>query len=297
MPNPDMRRLVTGGACGVAAVAIWAGWIIAARLGIKTTLSPWDIAALRFAVAGVILLPALYQKGLALDRLGWRGLVALAVGGGAPMVVLASGGLAFAPASHAGALFPGVVPVMVAFLGSAVLGEQFPLPRKIGLGLIVVGAACIAAGAGATIGGAENIGHVMFVGAAFLWACYTVVMRRAPLDGMHAAALAAVISLFVYVPLFALFGGDKILLAPLGDIALQAFVQGFLTAVVSLILYGRAVNALGASSGAALAALCPAMTALAGVPILGEMPALHDWIAILLICVGVYLVSSNRRPL
>ena len=78
--------------------------------------------------------------------------------------------------------------------------------------------------------------------------------------------------------------------------ALQAFVQGVLTAIISLLLYGRAVSILGASSGAAFAALCPAMTALLGIPILGEWPTLIDWAAIGLISAGVYIVSGGPLP-
>jgi hypothetical protein len=64
----------------------------------------------------------------------------------------------------------------------------------------------------------------------------------------------------------------------------------------SLPLYGRAVGILGASSGAAFAALCPAMTALLGIPILGELPGMVDWAAICLISAGVYIVSGGPLP-
>ena len=74
---------------------------------------------------------------------------------------------------------------------------------------------------------------------------------------------------------------------------MQAVVQGVLTAIISLLLYGRAVAILGASSGAAFAALCPAMTALLAIPILGEWPAVHDWVAVGLISAGVYIVSGG----
>jgi drug/metabolite transporter (DMT)-like permease len=82
----------------------------------------------------------------------------------------------------------------------------------------------------------------------------------------------------------------------LSDIALQAFVQGLLTAIISLLLYGRAVSILGASGGAAFAALCPAMTALLGIPILGEWPGMIDWAAISLTSAGVYVVSGGPLP-
>lgn len=94
-----------GAVFGFAAVSIWAGNIVVAGLGLRSSLTPWDISAIRFAVAGLILAPYLMRKGLALDRLGWTGLAALVLGG-APTVLLANAGLLFAPASHAGALFP-----------------------------------------------------------------------------------------------------------------------------------------------------------------------------------------------
>ena len=48
---------------GLAAVSIWAGFIVVARLGIKTSLRPWDIAAIRFTVSGSLLLPYAIRKG------------------------------------------------------------------------------------------------------------------------------------------------------------------------------------------------------------------------------------------
>src|SRR3954464_6796617 len=121
-------------------------------------------------------------------------------------------------------------------------------------------------------------------------------MRQARLDGLHAAGIAAVGALFLYVPGYFLVEGASLTKAPSGDIALQAFVQGILTAIVSLIFYGRAVSILGASSGAAFAALSPAMTAVMAIPILGEWPSAMDWIAIAAISVGVYVVSGGPLP-
>src|SRR2546422_9419982 len=98
--NEIMTELAVGGRTpaeytrgalyGLAAVSIWSGWIVVARLGLRTSLTPWDIAALRFGVAGLLLAPYLLRKGLAIERLGWLGLLALVLGGGAPMVLLAN---------------------------------------------------------------------------------------------------------------------------------------------------------------------------------------------------------------
>jgi drug/metabolite transporter (DMT)-like permease len=286
---------VRGALYGLAAVGIWSGWIVVARLGLKSSLTPWDIAALRFGVAGFLLLPYVLRKGLALDRLGWIGLAAIVLGGGAP-VLLANAGLMFAPAAHAGALFPGVMPLMVALLAAVILHEPFTAAKKIGFVLILCGVFGIAWAAGGAVESRQSIGHLLFLGSALAWAFYTVAMRRARLDGLHAAAIAAVGALILYMPVYLMLAGTSLARAPWGDIALQAFVQGILTAIVSLIFYGRAVSILGASSGAAFAALSPAMTAVMAIPILGEWPTAMDWIAIAAISIGVYVVSGGPLP-
>ena len=284
-----------GALFGLAAVSIWAGNIVVAGLGLRSSLTPWDISAIRFGVAGLLLAPYLLREGLAFDRLGWLGLGALVLGG-APTVLLANYGLLFAPAAHAGALFPGVMPLMVAILAAAVLKEALTRQKRAGFALIVIGVVGIVWGAGGTIGTRQNIGHLLFLGSALAWACYTVAMRRARLDGLHAAAISGVGSLLLYLPPYAFVTGTSLFEASLSVIALQALVQGLLTAVVSYLLYGSAVSILGASSGAAFAALCPAMTALMAIPILGEWPSAIDWMAIALISIGVYVVSSGPAP-
>ena len=266
-----------------------------AGLGLRSSLTPWDISAIRFGVAGLLLLPFLLRVGLAFDRLGWIGLAALVLGG-APAVLLANSGLLFAPAAHAGALFPGVMPLMVAILAAIILKEPFTPQKRAGFAFIMTGVVGIVWGAGGSIGTTQNLGHLLFLGAAFSWACYTVAMRRARLDGLHAAAISAVGSALLYLPPYAVMAGGSMFEATLGAIALQALVQGLLTAVISYLLYGMAVGILGASSGAAFAALCPAMTALMAIPILGEWPSTLDWMAIVLISIGVYIVSGGPLP-
>jgi drug/metabolite transporter (DMT)-like permease len=284
-----------GALFGLAAVSIWAGNIVVAGLGLRSSLTPWDITAIRFAVAGLVLLPILMRRGLALDRLGWLGVAALVLGG-APTVMLANAGLLFAPASHAGALFPGVMPLMVAVLAAVILKEAFTPQKKAGFVLIATGVVGIVWGSGGTIGTTQNIGHLFFLGAALAFACYTVAMRRARLDGLHAAAISAVGSMLIYMPPYSILAGSGIFDASPGAIALQALVQGLLTAVFSYVAYGLAVGILGASSGAAFAASCPAMTAFMAIPILGEWPSAIDWIAIALISIGVYVVSGGPLP-
>ena len=129
------------------------------------------------------------------------------------------------------------------------LGEAFTVAKRIGLVLIVSDVLGIVWGAGGTIGSRQNIGHAMFISAGMLWACYTMAMRKARLEGFHTAAIAAVGSLITYVPAYAIIFGTSLFNAPWRDLALQAFVHGLLVAVISFVCIGRSVNILGASNG------------------------------------------------
>lgn len=293
--NPDTSHFIRGAAYGAAAVSIWAGWLVVMRLGVTTTLAATDLTAIRFGTAGLILLPVLLRRGFALDRLGWFGLAGLAVGG-APFVLIVGAGVFLAPAAHAGALVPGVMPLFVALLAVAVLKEPFPRAKKFGFILILCGVAAISGVAILAVGIGRPLGHLLFLCGAFFWACYTVSMRRGRLDGLHAAAIVSVISMVIYLPVYVIFFEDGLFDAPLGDIAFQAFYQGVVTMVLSLFLYGRAVSLLGASSGAAFGALGPVMAALIAIPVLGEFPAPADWIGIALVTAGVYLAGGGPLP-
>ena len=85
----------------------------------------------------------------------------------------------------------------------------------------------IAWDAGGAIGSGQTIGHALFLGAALAWACYTVAMRHARLDGLHAAGIAAVGALILYLPVYLFVEGASFAGIPWSDLALQAFVRGF----------------------------------------------------------------------
>jgi len=285
---------LTGALNGFAAVSIWASWSVVTRLAVTTSLDVWDISALRFGVAGLLLAPVLVRRGLALDRLGWLGLAAMIAGTGAPYALAAAAGLRFAPAYDGGALNPGCMPLFVALIAALALGEKLSTARKSGLSLMLAGAITIVGGHAAAWSTSRMLGDALFLFAAFLTASFTVVMQRARLDPLHAAALVATGSLVIYLPIYlALCGTRHLAQLPFADITVQAIFQGILVTIVSLVLYGRAVAILGASGGAAFGALVPALSALFAIPLLEEWPSNTDWVGIVLISTGVYLASGG----
>jgi drug/metabolite transporter (DMT)-like permease len=293
-----MRHLgsthLTGALCGLAAASIWAGWSAVTRLAVTTALDVWDIAALRFGVAGLLLLPVVARRGLARDRLGWRGLAVLLAGAGVPYVLLAAGGLRFAPAHDQGALNPGVMPLFVALLTAAFLQERLSAMRKVGLALMLAGALLIVGWHAAEWNVARILGQALFLAASFLWACFTIVIRQAKIDPLHATALVSTGSAILYLPGYLALRGGGLALLSVEEIAFHVAFQGILVTIVSLILYSRAVAILGASGGAAFGALVPALSAIFAIPLLGEWPGGAEWLGIALVSAGVYLASGGR---
>jgi len=186
------RQFVIGAICAIAAVAIWAGWLVMMRLGVTTTLTAFDLTALRYAVTGIVLLPVVLRRGLAFNRLGWLGLTAVIIGVGAPVPLLIGTGLSFAPVTHASVLTYGIAPLIVACVAGVALKERLVSIRKSGLVLVGLGALVIGGLGMLSFDGRQSVGHLLFLTADCLWAGYAVVMRRARLDGLHAAAIAAV---------------------------------------------------------------------------------------------------------
>lgn len=283
-----------GVAWALLAILIWSGWFVLTRLSLVENLSTYDIAALRFGTAGLLLLPVVLKQGFGLKQVHPFTLTALIAGAGAPYALVVTAGLFFAPASHGSALTPGVMPLWVALLSTTLLSEVLPARHTLGLLLILCGVVAIA-GIGVVFSqGQEWLGHVLFLTAALMWACYTIALRQSGLSALHGTAIVAVWSMLLYLPVYALFLEPAIGSARPSSLLFAMLYQGVMSSVVSLIAYTRAVAILGASRAAAFASLNPVLGLLIAIPVLGEVPSSLDLIGIVLVSVGVYFATGAK---
>lgn len=288
--------VLTGTLWGLFAILIWSGWMVVTRLDILSSgLNLYDITAIRFATAALVLAPVALRHGILARSVGLPGTLLLAAGSGAPYALIAGLGLTFAPASHAGPLMPGVMPLFAAALSVLFLGEHIARSRVLGLCLIPFGVALVAGLTLVEATGTVWVGDLLFITAAFFWASYTVTLRRSGLAALQGAALVATWSALLYLPVYLLLLPKQIGTAAWPAIAQQVVVQGILTSVVSLIAFNRAVAILGASRTAVLASLVPALAALLAVPVLGEVPRWPEIAGIGLVTLGVLLGSGAMR--
>ena len=118
-------RLLLAVAAGILAMFLYGGQFVVSRFSLQQTLSPWDLATLRFGVAGLLSLPFLIRRGLrSAGGIGWRRSLVLAMTAGAPYTLILYSGLAVAPAAHGAVIIPGATPLFAAAFAWVWLGEE-----------------------------------------------------------------------------------------------------------------------------------------------------------------------------
>lgn len=296
-PRPGVSsRLLLAAAAGVVATLLYGGQFVISRWSIQRTLSVWDLAALRFGTAGLMLLPVVLRHGVAgAAGLGWWRALALAVCAGAPYTLLLYGGLALAPAADGAVIITGATPVISGALAWLWFGER-PWPARLaGLALIVVGLVLV--GWPGIAGGAGTrtwLGDLLFAVDAVLWGLYTVLARRWQVDPLRATAMVRTLAL-AYLPLYFALAGGRLLAAPRGEVLFQALYQGVGVAIVALALYSFAIRALGASLASLFMPLVPVFGTLLAIPVLGEIPAAVQLVGITIVSLGMALAAARRR--
>jgi drug/metabolite transporter (DMT)-like permease len=289
----DRGSLPTGIFCGLLAALIWGAWPVASRFGVQATLTAYDITATRFAVAGVIMLPLVLRRGIV--GIGWPGALVLALGAGAPYVIVALSGFVFAPAGHGGVIIPSCMLTFSTLGGWLILGDRPDRARLLGLAAILSGVMMIGWDGLAEGGNDAWIGDALFVLAGLLWAIYTVASRAWAVEPLHATALVSVISMVAFLPVYLVFGESRLLVAPVSEVVLEGVFQGLFAGVLALLFYTRSVSILGAARGAVFAALVPGIAVFLAYPLLGEVPGRWQLLGVGVVTLGMIAALGLYR--
>ncbi|GGK40745.1 membrane protein [Deinococcus malanensis] len=284
------RERSIGYTCALVTVLIWSGFILVSRLGAQGTLSAFDVAALRFGVSGLVMLPYLLRHGA--GGLTLPQVAALGVSAGLGYAMLAYSGFQLAPAAHAAVFMPGMLPFFTAALAWWFLGERWTRGRLLGLAVVAAGVALLVADELGR-GGTAWRGDLLFLSASLSWAVYGVLARRWRVQPLQATAVIGVFCLVTYWPPYLLSGHSNLLEAPLAEIVTQGVYQGLLAVVVALITYTRALQILGPNLTTTITSLTPAVAALSAVPLLGEGLSTLAVLGVVIVTLGV-LVSVIR---
>ena len=288
------REFVIGLACALSVVVLWSSFHLISRVGVQTSLTPYDLVMLRVGIGGIIMLPVVLRYGLGHLRL-WQAII-LAVVAGPGFALPAFTGYQFAPAAHGAAILAGTLPLFTVPIACLALGEQLNIIRLLGLLTLFAGVVFLIGDSFTDYNDDKWRGDALFIVGAIDWSIFAVLARAWRVEPVRGTALVAVISLIGYVPLHFAFLPTKLATAPLIDIGGQAVYQGFLSMIISLLLFTRAVGALGASLTTMITAFVPITSALSALVILGEPLTIFTVFAIILVTIGIFGAVSSGRP-
>lgn len=282
----------TGIAAALATVVIWAGFLVSLRFAITTHYSQGAMLLMRFVPAAIVLAPAIWRTGLLPKGVPLWQVFVIVMGSGVPFYYLISLGITYAHASDVGALAPGTLPLIVALVSFAVLGERFSRLRIVGFALILTGGLMI--GLWEVLMVSESgawRGHLIIISAICGWAFYTVAFRLSGMKALDGAALSVGWSAVLVVPAAMSMGvstGD----ASWEQIGMIALIQGVLAGAGAMVTFGLAVRLMGASRTAAFTALTPIVVLVASVLLLGEPITEVKVAGILIVSLGVFFASG-----
>lgn len=257
-------------------------------------LTPYDLAALRFGVAGLILLPVFVRRGVATCAgIGWRRGTVLGIMSGAPMTLFMNTGLSLAPAAHGAALGPGTVTAMGVVYGAVAAGAWPPRTTVAGLLAIVSGLAAIALAG--TVSGSRNVilGDLCFIATGLIWGGYPLLLHRWRVDGVTGATVVSVLSLS-FLPVYLVATAPRFGNVSGAYLLFQAVFQGVLNGVAGLWLWGIAIRVLGVRTQL-FPPLIPVLGTLFAIPVLGEVPGPAQFAGVLLIVAGIGTAVMGER--
>lgn len=279
----------------LGAVTIYGTNFALSRHALLNGLTPDDLVALRYAIAGTLLLPVFLHKGVAdCAGVGWPRGILLAIMSGVPMALLMNTGLSLAPAAHGAAIGPGTVTV-IGVLGSAYLFGIAPSRAAIaGIAVVLAGLAAIGIAGSRTGAPSMLLGDGFFFATGLLWGLYPLLLQKWNVGAMTSTAIVSVLSL-VYIPVYFLFRDPQLAQVDPWLVLFHGVNQGLINVILGLWLWGHAVKVLGAATAQRFPPLIPVVGTLSAIPLVGEWPGALQALGVTLIVSGLGLAAFGER--
>ena len=272
---------------------IWSGFLVFSRAGVQSGLTPFDLTALRFMVAGALVLPfamAWWPRHLPLHAT----LSMSVFGPGALYSVLMYFGLKNSSAAYGGVFANGTLPIFTILLGFF-FARQVPSRRQLMAVLILVVGAVLIGIPGLRNGGNSVVSAIaLFLAASAVLSIYFLGVKHWQVEPRQALAMVSLPNAMLFLPIWFFFLPSTIHDAPWSTVLLQAAFQGLGPGFLAVILFSISARILGPMPSAGLAASVPASATLLAIPVLGEIPTDIEWVGIAIVTAGLVLLLSGK---
>ena len=250
-------------------MCIWGGFTILSRLNLHWHVSAWDLVAMRFAIAFLILMPVLiYKKDLAFL---WHP---------RPVILALTGGLAYcltvytaflpAPAAHAAIFLNGCIPLCTAVAAYLLFKQPFDKHTWLSLSMMLSALALMSYLMLHEQASAFGLGDILFFLSAVWWGIFTVLLKQWKLSAWHSMASVAIWSALIYLPIYILFIPKHFQEAEPVHLLVQGVFHGVLVVIIATLTYVAAIERLGAFKTGSIVTLAPFIAAVIAVPLLNE---------------------------
>lgn len=281
-------------------ILIWAGFVVVSRVAGKSSLTAFDVTALRIGTAALVLSPWWVPRLLkpALRQLRWYQSTVFAALAGMAYPLLAYGGFVYAPASHGAVLISGTMPFFTTIFAFFLLAERPARIRLLGLSLIALGVAALFSanfmGTKSAAGDSVVLGDLMFIAASAVWALFGTLLKRWKVRAFNVTLGVVAYSAMAYLPVYALLLPKQLDHAPMEQIVLQAIFQGVIVVCIAMWTYAKAAEMIGPSKLAILTSLVPATATLMAIPVLGESLTAAAAVGVALTSIGALMGAMAR---
>ena len=276
----------------------WAGNFVFGK-PLSEALPPFGINLIRWVLACLVLVPLM----LALEgrfprpaRRLWPSLIAMAVTGVLLFNAFVYLSLEYTTSTNA-ALINGTTPILTMILATAIGFDRLTGRRLAGAFTSLVGVNWIISRGSLEVllSFSFNLGDLVMLVAALLWAIYTILVNRVvrTLSPLATMTIITVLAL----PLLGVIGGYELATRPIGPLTPVVVVGlvyiGTVASVAAFISWSLGIGGIGAARGSVFLNLIPVFTAVIAVLALGERLGLAQLVGGLLVICGVTLASSG----
>jgi drug/metabolite transporter (DMT)-like permease len=291
--TPVSNRIL-GIFCAVGVIFIWSGFIVFSRAGVITSLTAYDITALRFMVAGLVVAPFVWSWWP--RHLPFRAVVVMAIcGPGAVYSMIMYHGLAEASAAYAGVFANGTLPVFTTILAMIFVREIPGRSQIIAIGFIVAGGV-LSGFPGMTAGGSGlYTGIAMFLTASALLSFYVYGLKHWQVTPKQALALVTIPNAILFLPVWYFALPSGLADTDISMVLFQALFQGLGPGFFAIIFFALAAIHLGPTPTAGFSAAVPACASVLAMPVLGEFPTPIEWSGIIVVTIGLGLLIIKRQ--
>ena len=250
-------------------MCIWGGFTILSRLNLHWHVSAWDLVAMRFAIAFLILMPVLiYKKDLAF--LWHPRPVILALTGGLAYCLTVYTAFLHAPAAHAAIFLNGCIPLCTAVAAYLLFKQPFDKHTWLSLIIMLSALALMSYLMLHEQASAFGLGDVLYFLSAVWWGIFTVLLKQWKLSAWHSMASVAIWSALIYLPIYILFIPKHFQEAEPVHLLIQGIFHGVLVVIIATLTYVAAIERLGAFKTGSIVTLAPFIAAVIAVPLLNE---------------------------